>query len=47
MVKVITILSMKQLTPRKVKLKLRKKGADLDKRGKVAKKNEKRTKFLP
>ena len=47
MVKVITILSKKQLTPRKVKRKLRRKGPDLDKRGKVAKKNEKMTKILP
>ena len=36
MVKVIMILSMKQLTPRKVKWKLRRKGADLDKKKKVA-----------
>ena len=32
MVKVIMILLMKQLTPWKVKCKLRRKGADLDKK---------------
>ena len=45
--KVVTILSMKQLTPQKVKWKLRKKGADLYRNGKVAVKNRKTTKFLP
>ena len=37
---------MKQLIPQKVKWKLRRKGADLDKKGKAAIKNE-MTKFLP
>ena len=36
MVNVITILSMKQLTPQNVNWELRRKGADLDKKGKVA-----------
>ena len=47
MVKVTTILSMKQLTPQQVKWKLRRKGVDLDKKGKVAIKNGKMTKCLP
>ena len=47
MVKVITILSRKQLTPWKVKWKLSRKGADLDKKGNVAIKNGKVMKFLP
>ena len=47
MVKVITILSIKQLTPEKVKWKLKRKGVDLDKRGGVATKNRKMTKFFP
>ena len=45
MLKVITILSIKQLTPRKVKWKLRKRGVDLAKKGKVAIKNGTMTKF--
>ena len=46
MVKVITILSVEQLTPQKVKWKLRRKEADIEKKRKVAIKNE-MTKFLP
>ena len=46
MVKVRAILSMKQLTW-KLKWKLRIKGADLGKKGKVAIKNGKMMKFLP
>ena len=39
------LVDEKQPTPRKVKWKLRRKGADLDKKGKVAIKNEKMTNF--
>ena len=38
---------MKQVTPQKVKWKLRRKVANIDKKGKVALKNGKITKFLP